>query len=204
MSPLQNPKIAQLILAAGASTRMGEPKQLLPWQDTTLIGHAINQSQTLENTDTFVVLGAYYELIQREINHFSTTILRNMDWKLGMGSSIRYGVKNILDNKDSFDAILISLIDQPLIEISHYQMLIDNFLKNPESIVASNLHDRVGVPAIFPKSIFEELMMLKQDYGARYIIQKYEKQVKAIPLADQGIDIDTKQQYQKVLDELSD
>lgn len=203
MSMPQNPKIAQLILAAGASTRMGEPKQLLPWKDTTLIGNAIRQSVALKNVSTFVVLGAYYELIQKEINHLPITVLNNMNWKLGMGTSIQLGVRAILDKDSSFDAVLISLIDQPLIQTADYQGLIADFLKSSKSIIASDLGNRIGVPAIFSKSIFKELMTLKEDFGARYIIQKNKEQVKTIPLTDQGIDIDTKQQYQKVMSKFS-
>ncbi len=203
MPHTQNPRIAQIILAAGASSRMGEPKQLLPWKGITLIGHAISQSLAIEKVSTYVVLGANYDLIYKQINHFPITILRNQNWELGMGSSIQIGVKTILENNYLFDAVLISVIDQPLIQLSHYDDLITKFIKDSPPIVASDLGSRIGVPAIFSKAIFEELMQLQEDYGARYIVKKYLNEVKIIPLANQGIDIDTKEQYQKMVSDFS-
>ncbi len=200
MSSQQRPKIAQLILAAGASSRMGAPKQLLPWKDTTLIGHAITQSLAIEEVSTFVVLGAHYELIYNQINKFPVTILNNVNWQSGMGSSIQIGVKTILAHDLSFDAVLISLIDQPLIKLTDYNALITKFIANTNPIVASDLGSRIGVPAIFSKDIFMELMQLEEDYGARYIIKKYINQIKTISIVEKGIDIDTKQQYQKIID----
>ncbi|GAA4271875.1 nucleotidyltransferase family protein [Aquimarina gracilis] len=199
MSSLQNPKIAQLILAAGASNRMGEPKQLLPWKNTTLIDHAISQSLVMKEVSTYVVLGAYYDSIYRQISQLPVTVINNPDWERGMGSSIQVGIKAILKDIPTLDAALISLIDQPLIPATHYKDLITSFAKNNVPIVASDLGNRIGVPAIFSKRVFKELVELKEDYGARFIIKKYLKAIKTIPLTDQGIDIDTQEQYQKIV-----
>ncbi|MEW7291755.1 nucleotidyltransferase family protein [Aquimarina sp. 2304DJ70-9] len=199
MSSLQEPKIAQIILAAGASSRMGEPKQLLPWHGTTLIGHAIKEALQVETSSVFVVLGAYYDLIYKEVCNFPVTILEHPNWKMGMGSSIRFGVKTATQDKLTFDAVLISLIDQPLIDAVHLEALISKYNANPESIVATDLGGRTGAPAIFPASCFDELSMLKSDYGARYIIEKHKDKTKVVTASGKGVDLDTKKEYQALV-----
>ncbi len=199
MPSLQEPKIAQIILAAGTSSRMGEPKQLLPWHQTTLIGHAIQEALKTETSSVFVVLGAYYDLIYEQVHHFPITILENPNWEMGMGSSIRFGVKTAIQDKLTFDAVLISLVDQPLIDAIHFEALISKYKENPESIVATNLGKRIGAPGIFPASYFDELAMLKSDYGARYIIEKYKDKTKVITATDKGVDVDTMKEYQDLV-----
>jgi len=174
MSLIQKPRIAQLILAAGASTRMGEPKQLF-------------------------VLGANYQLIYDQIEKYPVKVVENKNWSLGMGSSIQIGVNTILQSEEAFDAILISLIDQPLIKTKDYGALIEKFESKECPIVASDLGDRIGVPAIFSKPLFEELRQLEKDYGARYIIEKYKNQTEIILLNSVGVDVDTMQQYRQII-----
>ncbi|MBQ4822535.1 nucleotidyltransferase family protein [Aquimarina sp. MMG016] len=196
MPILQNHKIAHLILAAGSSSRLGRPKQLLPWKGLTLIEHAIAQSLQLDQVSTYVVLGAYFDLIQKEIDDFPLTIVYNNDWKSGMGSSISFGIKSILQENSSYDAVLISLVDQPLLEAEHLSELISEFVKKPDQVIATGLSKRVGVPAIFPSSYFEELSKLKEDFGARYILKQYKEFVDVVSDSGKGIDIDTLEQYQ--------
>ncbi len=196
---LQNPKIAHLILAAGSSTRMGEPKQLLPWGETTLIGHAILQSLELKEITTHVVLGANYDLIHKRINQFPITIIRNPNWQTGMGSSICFGIKHIKQDELSYDAVLISLIDQPLIDTNHLEILITQFRNESTTIVASDLGNRVGVPAIFSSTIFDELERLEEDFGAKYIIKKHINEVKVVSAISKSIDVDTMKQYKELI-----
>ncbi|GAA4279000.1 nucleotidyltransferase family protein [Aquimarina mytili] len=195
MSSHQKLKVAHVILAAGNSSRMGEPKQLLPWKGTTLIGHAIQEALRIEDVSVFVVLGAYYDSIYERIHHFPITIIKNEDWKKGMGSSIQVAIKTIIQEKLMFDAVLVSLVDQPLIDTTHFKNLISEFETNSKYIVATDLKDKLGAPAIFPKYYFDELSYLKSDYGARYIIKKYKKETKSVSAFHKGIDIDTKKEY---------
>ncbi|MBQ0733043.1 nucleotidyltransferase family protein [Aquimarina celericrescens] len=198
MSSQTKPKIAHLILAAGASSRMGKPKQLLSWGDTTLIGHAIVQSLSIKEVTTWVILGANYDLIKREVSRFPVTPINNVNWALGIGSSISVGVKTIRKEKSKYNAVLISLIDQPLIDVEHYKTLITEFDLYSNSLVASDLGGRIGVPAIFSKSFFNELELLKEDFGARYIIKNKINGVKVVSAIEKGIDIDTNEQYQAI------
>ncbi len=198
-SQIAKPKIAHLILAAGSSSRMGSPKQLLPWKNTTLIGYAMQQSIALEELDTYVILGANYDLIKKEINDGLVTIIKNSNWQSGMGSSISVGVRTIQQSSYAYDALLISLIDQPLIEVNYLQLLITEYKKSTCDLAASDLGDRVGVPAIFSSSLFEELITLNEDYGARHIITKHKNSSIIISAKEKGIDIDTKEEYKALM-----
>ncbi|GGX15809.1 nucleotidyltransferase family protein [Aquimarina muelleri] len=199
-----NPKIAILILAAGASSRMGSPKQLLPWKKTTLIGHSIEQAITLQQASVYVVLGANYKLIYNEIRHFPVTVIHNTNWQSGIGSSINFGIKEIVE-KDNllYDAVLISLIDQPLIDRQHLDRLIAEYKQNTDFFVATGLKNRVGVPAIIPSSHFNDLLHLQEDFGARYIIKQNRNKVRVVSALDKAVDIDTKEEYEALLKVIS-
>ena len=179
---------------------MGQPKQLLPWQGGTLLSHAIEKSLQLKQLKTFVILGAHFQTIKKEIAHFPITIIHNKDWDSGMGTSIRSAITYFLGNSLHFKAVLITLVDQPLIDVVHMGNLLSEFSKNKDMIIATIIKKKVGVPAIFPSSCFVELADLTEDYGARYILRKYKHMVISIEGEDKVEDIDTIEQYQSLLD----
>ncbi|MCD6543118.1 MAG: nucleotidyltransferase family protein [Flavobacteriaceae bacterium] len=188
------PKIAIIILAAGASSRMGKIKQLLPWKQTTLIGNAIEQALASKADDVFVVLGANYQLISKEIEQENITIIYNKNWTLGMGFSIR-STMDFFDKKHKkYDAVLIILVDQPLIDVIYFNMLIDKFINY--NIIASKYKNRVGVPAIFSSIYFDALRKLNRDIGARDLILKHINDVKEIDAFDKIQDIDSISSYE--------
>ncbi|AXT49336.1 nucleotidyltransferase family protein [Aquimarina sp. BL5] len=191
-------KIAHIILAAGSSSRLGSPKQLLPWKNSSLIVNEIEKSLQLRTLTTFVVLGAHFETIQKEIKHFPVEILHNTNWESGMGASISFGIEHIVKNEKNVEAVLITLVDQPLIDEEHLNNLISKFNKNQEAIIATSMKDRIGVPAIFSKRYFNELLELNEDYGARQIIKKYKDLIIATDGKDKTYDIDTKEQYKRL------
>ena len=104
-----------MILAAGSSSRMGQPKQLLPWKDSFLLNHTISVAESIQPFITVVVLGANYERINSKIQHRRVVVFRNLKWKEGLGSSIACGINFIQNAGDPVDGVLIILPDQPLI-----------------------------------------------------------------------------------------
>lgn len=152
----------------------------------------------LRTLTTFVVLGAHFETIQKEIKHFPVEILHNTNWESGMGASISFGIEHIVKNEKNVEAVLITLVDQPLIDEEHLNNLISKFNKNQEAIIATSMKDRIGVPAIFSKRYFNELLELNEDYGARQIIKKYKDLIIATDGKDKTYDIDTKEQYKRL------
>ena len=190
-------KIAILILAAGGSSRMGSPKQLLKWKNSNLINHTISKAVELNLKEIVVVLGANADLIIPKIDQSKVNILINKDWKNGLGSSISAGITYINKSFQYIDAALIMLSDQPLIEHNHYLKLIKNISSGNKAILATKYNDnRIGVPALFDKIYFKDLIDLNLDFGAKQLISRYSKNVISIENEQSRFDIDTPEQYQ--------
>ncbi|WP_435625652.1 nucleotidyltransferase family protein [Flagellimonas sp.] len=188
--------ISALVLAAGASKRMpNRIKQLLPWGDSNLLENAIHQISPLVDK-VHIVLGAYADEI-REALPKDTISHSNPKWEIGMGSSISFGISQILQGGKEPDAIFILVPDQPLMDSEHFQKLQNTFLENKNiHIVATDYgNQRSGVPAIFDSTLFPELQALQGDYGAKGIIQDHLPTTKLISGEGKEIDVDTYEAY---------
>ena len=195
-------KIAILILAAGESKRMNGIKQLLPWKNTTLLGNAIEQAIQSKGNAVYVVLGANANQITPTIAHYNIQIIENKNWKNGLGNSIAAGVKEIKENQGDYDAILITLADQPLLTADYYNLLMDHYVQNKAKIIASETNNSPSVPAIFDAVYFEKLSQLNQDQGAKEILITAQNEVYRLPATANLIDIDTQMEYEKVYNSL--
>lgn len=184
-------------MAAGESQRMKGIKQLLPWKGTTLLGHTINTLKNVQQKFVFVVLGAYQEEIMNafNLNNEGVSIIENTNWKDGLGSSIACGVKHVLNSDQAFDGFLICLADQPLLDYNYYKTIITEFNSGKKTIVASKYKGKIGVPALFHKTIASELLTLKADYGAKEILSKHATQITVVNPEELVRDIDTNEQY---------
>lgn len=182
-------KIATIILAAGESKRMKGIKQLLPWKDTTLLTYAIRQAVQTETDAVFVVLGANKEAILSSADTSEITIIINKEWRSGMGSSIAAAVRYIRLNTLDFDAVLIKLIDQPLLDVNHYNKLIYSYI-NLKDIVTTSYGSAIGVPAVFDHKYFDELMLLNSNNGAKEIIKKHKESLSIIDSKGKTTDLD--------------
>jgi molybdenum cofactor cytidylyltransferase len=195
---LATANIAILIPAAGASKRIGRPKQLLKWGDSTLIGHTIDTAAELNQKKILVVLGAYYEKIKPEIEGFDIQILKNEGWKDGLGSSIAIGADSLLKSGDNYSGLLVLLVDQPLIVPFYLKAMIAEFKVGKKQIIATSYgNGKFGVPAIFDKSYFKELSLLNDDRGAKNLIKRHSKNVRTIDIVPLVTDIDTEEVYEK-------
>jgi len=193
----RTPNIAILILAAGNSSRMNRPKQLLPWKNTFLLNHVIKIAQFISKENIYVVLGAHYDLIKPKIKKKDITLIVNNDWQKGMGKSIALGAQHIKNSYINFDAILILLADQPLFNKDYLKQLINKFQVGNHQIIASLYGTKtIGVPALFDHYYFNELSQLKLDIGARILIKTYIQNVKYIDANNFSADIDTKEDYE--------
>jgi molybdenum cofactor cytidylyltransferase len=193
-------KLEILLLAAGTSSRMGQPKALLPIGQKLLIQHQINQLQGLGRPIT-LVLGAHAELIQAALNETELNMIFNKHYTKGMGHSIAAGVQAIITSGREVEAIMICAVDQPLIDIAHYKNLIQKAQRSEFSIVQSASDENWrGIPTVFKSEHFEALTELTGDQGAKYVIQANCKQATAVQ-ANPGslIDIDTIDQYQSLI-----
>ena len=190
--------IQLLLVAAGASSRMGEPKQLLPWNNQTLIEHQLN-NLLKTNTTTSVVLGANAEKISSVIDSLPISIFTNPKWQNGMGNSISFGIQQLLEKDANIDGILISLIDQPLLTTEYFNKIIESFQINKKQIIVSQSENGwLGAPVLFDKTYFDELINLKGDEGAKLIISKNKNKIHLILAETILQDIDTPEAYQKL------
>ncbi len=191
-------KVGLIILAAGKASRMGKPKQLLTYQGSSLISHAVKIGLNSICKPLIVVLGAYTEQIKPEIDKLPVKIVENPHWKTGMSSSIRAGIAAIKESNPNLDAVIIALADQPLISEAVFDRLIQSYQETQNIIIASAYDDIVGVPALFNKTLFSELINLEGDKGAKALMRKYQDEMLAIAIPEAAIDIDTPDDYQKL------
>lgn len=194
-------KIGALVLAAGASTRMnGVIKQLLPWGTTTLLEHAVAQTRFVSE-EVYVVLGANAATITKKLD-LDTEVILNPNWGSGLGSSIVAGVQHIMAKDKTLDGLLIILADQPLIDSAFLSELKKLFVEHKD-IAATYYGTNLGVPAIFRKNLFPELLKLNYDFGAKAIIEKHKKNVIGLDPEGKTVDIDTREKYQQLIDKLN-
>ncbi|WP_024955703.1 nucleotidyltransferase family protein [Sulfurospirillum arcachonense] len=160
--------IAVIILAAGSSSRMnGESKQLLEYQNKTLLENSVKKALEISE-NVFVVLGSSAQDCREVIKSYNVTIVHNKHYKEGIGSSIACGI----DATKTFPHSLIMLCDQPFILNEHYSNLVKLSYENKQNIIASKYSNSKGfkVPAIFPQIYYKELAKLNSDKGAKEIL----------------------------------
>lgn len=192
-------KTAIVILAAGASQRMGKIKQLLPWKNTTLLGNAILQTKEIANTDVFVVLGANASEIKDKVDFKRTNVLQNSQWNKGLGNSLALAVSEIDNRNIKYNAVLVMLADQPLIDSDYLKTLLNVFKLSDKNIAVTQYVNGVGVPAIFSAQYFKILKTLSADFGAKALLKKHGDDTVCIPSEGKERDIDTWEDYQNLI-----
>lgn len=192
------PKVAVVILAAGASTRMGVPKQLLPWGNSSLLSYVIHTASAL-NEEVHVILGAHSEVIKPEIPKIKKVYAHtNPEWEEGIGNSIAFAIRSLEDLK--LDGILFLLADQPFVTRAYLEEIQGHFTENTTSIVVSEFKRNLGVPVLFPSVYFNELSTLNADVGAKQIIKKHSDKIIKLDANQYVRDIDTLIDYQNAHD----
>jgi molybdenum cofactor cytidylyltransferase len=169
--------IAAIVLAAGASTRLGEPKQLVVIGGETLLERAVRTARAAGCSPVVVVLGAAVEQIRERCNLGDAVVVVNEFWSEGMGSSLRLGVAAVRDA----DGVVLMTCDQPAVLASHLRALMAS-----GGVAGSAYSGRVGVPAYFPASQFAALLELHGDIGARELLRG----ATAIDLLNGEVDVD--------------
>ncbi|MEQ8755069.1 MAG: nucleotidyltransferase family protein [Coleofasciculus sp. G1-WW12-02] len=190
--------VGLIILAAGASTRMGTPKQLLDYQGRSFIRHTAEVAIASVCQPIIVVLGAYAERIQPELSDLPVQVVKNQQWREGMSASIQVGLNALLTGNPHLEAIAIALCDQPFVSSQTLNHLVEAYRSTGQPIIASEYAGTLGVPVLFNNTLFPELMALKTTEGAKKLIQNYYPQVFSIPFSKGAIDIDTPKDYEQL------
>ena len=193
--------IAALILGAGLSKRMRQPKLFINIKGYPMFYHSILAVKKTSINDIILVVGKYYQETIAYLNLLEqdqfTNVVINHQYEKGMSSSIICGISNI---PSSADAELILLADMPFISHEIIRLVISCFEhSNANNIIIPIYKGKRGHPVLIPKYYFKELMNLQDDVGARHLISKYQHNVKTIEVSDKEIltDFDTYKDIQK-------
>lgn len=184
-----------VILAAGASTRMGQPKQLLHIEGETLLQRAVRIALSTPYRPVMVVLGANLEQIEPSLQGLDVLRVYNPDWASGMGSSIATGLAHLLQQASEIQQVLILVADQPLLNSEHLRTLVSANDNGTCPMVVSRYANTTGVPALFDQSLFADLLALHGAQGAKPVIQKHLDQAAIVDFAAGALDIDTPEEW---------
>jgi molybdenum cofactor cytidylyltransferase len=187
-------QIAIIILAAGSSSRLGQPKQILPYKDKNLLQHIIAEARKVA-LDVFVVLGSNQKIIKEKLEHLPVQFFYNEDWETGMSSSIVCGLSGVLALNPALQAAIIMVTDQPFVSSSLLENMVTKYQQSKAPIVACAYQDTVGVPVLFDKQFFPALLQLIGQSGARKIIEQYLEITQTVPFPLGYVDIDTPEDY---------
>jgi molybdenum cofactor cytidylyltransferase len=197
---MPQPQVGIVILAAGGSTKLGSPKQLVRFKGKTIFRRSVESALACEPVSLIVVLGARAEEISVEAEGLPIEIVINKEWEVGISSSIKAGLAKLLELRPDIDALIIMLSDQPFVDEKTIRSLIDTYRTTRKPIVASEYNDVLGVPALFDRSMFDDLMKLEGDAGARVIIrQNASENVATISAPEAAFDIDTPHDREQLL-----
>lgn len=188
-------EVGLIVLAAGASKRMGQPKALLSWDTKNLITHQLETALSL-GLPVGVVLGAHAPAIKKTIAHLPITSYFNPSWQDGMGASLAYATKSMLKTYPTLKGLLVLAVDQPLVNRVHLEKLLHLFEPHQKQIIVSKSEAGwQGIPVLFDAFYFDALQQLSGDNGAKSITKHYKDQVVVVPAKGLLIDMDTPESY---------
>lgn len=191
--------IGVVILAAGQSSRLGKPKQLLTLNGLTLLEKAASAALDLNSSPVLVVLGAYADDIMSNVQLQGVDIVVNEGWEEGMASSLRMGIEYMQQNHSNVDGILFLVCDQPYLHSALLNDLVALQKEKDLPIAASSYGGKIGTPALFHQSTFSSLMLLKGDTGARKLLDERMNDVAVLHFEKGVYDIDTVEDYEQLL-----
>jgi molybdenum cofactor cytidylyltransferase len=198
--------IAIIVLAAGASSRMGVPKQLLMFEGETLLRRSVRAALETRARAVVVVLGSDADAMREESNVPGALTVVNQSWPAGMSSSLRCGLRRALAaaEPDGIEAVIVMLCDQPFVTSKVIRRLVDAYRKGGALLVASAYEaggeQTLGVPALFSRALFPELMALDGAEGARRIIARHCAEALSVGVPEAAFDVDTPADYRALPD----
>jgi molybdenum cofactor cytidylyltransferase len=203
-------EIAAVILAAGESSRLGQPKQLIQFRGKTLVRRMVDAASEAGCRPVLVVLGNskrtahgsargtareheidLVEAISSELKKTGATIVTNPNWKRGIGTSIRAGVQRLIKIAPEVEATVLLTCDQPFVDRGVIDGLITLHHETRKPIVAASYAGTLGVPVFFDRSRLPDLLGLDDSAGAKSIVLSHRDQVAEFPFPEGEIDIDT-------------
>ena len=184
---------AAVVLAAGASKRLGQPKQLIQLNGESLLHHTARLAEAAGCNPVFVVLGFETDRIEQEIRDLGVKTVINPDWQSGMASSLRCGMQELMKQTPLPQRVLLLVCDQARLSTEILFELIRASEEKGSLITAASYAGKLGVPAIFDRQFFPDLMKIEGDQGARALILQHLHQTFAVEFPAGTVDIDTPQ-----------
>lgn len=191
-------RVAAIVLAAGGSTRFGKPKQLARFRGETFVSRIVKAAIEAGCDPVVVVTGEDSAQIESGLKGLAVRIAVNPDWPTGLASSIRSGIGNAMDGATDLGAALLVTCDQPFLDGAVITQLIQLHLTSGKPIAASAYAGTFGIPALFDRSCFPDLLQLNGDNGAKKIIVGRPHDVVSLDFPAGRIDIDTVADYEKL------
>ncbi|HJQ35373.1 MAG TPA: nucleotidyltransferase family protein [Pyrinomonadaceae bacterium] len=190
-------KVGAIVLAAGASTRMGTPKQLLRFEGQTLLKRAALAALGAGCRPVVVVTGAHAARARGELRGLDVLEVENELWETGMASSVRAGIGAVIES--DADAVVLMLCDQPHVTSEIITGLIEAHKATGRGVVASEYGGGFGVPALFGRSLFDELVQLEGAAGAKQVIKSHAREAHFVPFPEGETDVDTPEDFARLL-----
>lgn len=192
-------QIGLLLLAAGGSRRLGEPKQLLVYEGETLLRRAARTALASLCHPVVVVLGAHAERMQAEVKDMPLETVVNETWPNGMASSIRAGMEYLTTHHDTC-AVVVMLCDQPLVDAEVINKLVAAYRTTNAPRIAAKYNGTHGVPALFDQQLYPALLALTGSQGAKNIILAHFAHSTEVPVPQAAFDIDTLADYKRLVE----
>ena len=185
--------VGVVLLAAGGSSRLGRPKQLVRHQGKTLVRRAAEAAVAAECGPVVAVLGAHLEAVAAELSGLPVHIVEHAEWAAGPGGSLVAGMRALTPpvEASSVDAVLVMLCDQLRVDAAHLSALVETWRRTGSAVVASTYDGTRGVPALFARTVFPELEALAPEQGARGVIAREPSRVAEVLLPGGNEDVDT-------------
>jgi molybdenum cofactor cytidylyltransferase len=182
-------------LAAGGSSRLGTPKQLLLWRGEPLVRHVVRLAVASGLQQILLITGCESDRVEKAVDGFPVRIVRNPNWQLGQGSSIKVAVKALASD---ISACLFFMCDQPLIKIELIKKIISVYIETQPGIIVPHYLGKRGNPVLFDQNLFSELGQVPDQSGGRSLFSAHP--VTAVESPDDSvlIDVDTMEDYQKL------
>jgi molybdenum cofactor cytidylyltransferase len=188
-------RFGAVILAAGASTRMGQPKQLLPLDGQPLVVRSAEAALASSAWPVVVVLGANAGAIRPSLAKLPVLIAENPAWAEGMAASIRAGITTLQQFSRALEGAVVALCDQPAFSPGVIQRLVAAHQATGAGIVAAHYGGRNAAPALFLREHFAALAALTGEEGARQLLNGGAARVATVDLPELAVDLDTPEDY---------
>lgn len=193
---MRSGSVGAVILAAGGSSRLGRPKQLLIHKGRPLVRRVADAAEFADLHPTVIVAGNEFALIQETLEGTSTYLFHHRDWERGIGSTIRFGIERLIGVAPNTAAIVLLACDQPFVTSSVLRDLVTTWRTEAVDAAACGYSETVGVPAIFDRSLLPLLLALDESHGAKTVLTSLRERLAIVSFPDGSVDIDRPEDWQ--------